>query len=240
MTAMINLNLAVITLDLGDIDRAERAVTEARSTWERRADPWGLALSTEMSGVIAISRNALEEAVTLIRQSLSLFRDLSDRGGMANCLSELALVATRTGRFTLATRLLSVAAKARNSAGTPIPSHIRDELPRSTALARSELGERRFNAAWQAGSEQTIEEVVLEVIGLDFNIREQRRTLFRIDGSRDRGVAADGQWHEGPRNWRNIFISYRTVTSHVNNILNKLGVDSRTAASTEAVRLGLI
>jgi DNA-binding NarL/FixJ family response regulator len=37
-----------------------------------------------------------------------------------------------------------------------------------------------------------------------------------------------------------LFISYRTVTSHVRNILNQMGVDSRTAASTDAVRLGLI
>ena len=37
-----------------------------------------------------------------------------------------------------------------------------------------------------------------------------------------------------------LFISYRTVNSHVQDILNKMGVDSRTAASTDAVRLGLI
>ena len=36
-----------------------------------------------------------------------------------------------------------------------------------------------------------------------------------------------------------LFISHRTVTTHVTNILNKLGVESRTAAATVAVRQGI-
>ena len=37
-----------------------------------------------------------------------------------------------------------------------------------------------------------------------------------------------------------LSLSYRTVTSHVRNILGKLDVASRTAAATQAVRRGLI
>ncbi|HEU5433887.1 MAG TPA: LuxR C-terminal-related transcriptional regulator, partial [Thermomicrobiales bacterium] len=37
-----------------------------------------------------------------------------------------------------------------------------------------------------------------------------------------------------------LFIGHRTVASHVGNILGKLGVDSRTAAATQAVRRGLV
>ena len=36
-----------------------------------------------------------------------------------------------------------------------------------------------------------------------------------------------------------LSVSYRTVTNHVGSILAKLGVDSRVAAATYAVRYGL-
>jgi DNA-binding NarL/FixJ family response regulator len=37
-----------------------------------------------------------------------------------------------------------------------------------------------------------------------------------------------------------LFISHRTVQGHVANLLAKLGLDSRTAAATYAVRRGLV
>jgi two-component system, NarL family, response regulator LiaR len=37
-----------------------------------------------------------------------------------------------------------------------------------------------------------------------------------------------------------LFLSKRTVSTHVANILNKLDVDSRTAAASVAIRQGLI
>jgi DNA-binding NarL/FixJ family response regulator len=37
-----------------------------------------------------------------------------------------------------------------------------------------------------------------------------------------------------------LFISNRTVNSHVAAIVGKLGVDSRTAAVARAIRLGLV
>ena len=39
---------------------------------------------------------------------------------------------------------------------------------------------------------------------------------------------------------RLLFISPRTATTHVSNILAKLGVESRTEAATRAIRDGLL
>ncbi len=48
-----------------------------------------------------------------------------------------------------------------------------------------------------------------------------------VEGKSDREIAAD------------LFISHHTVMRHVSNILGKLGVESRTAAATYAVRHNL-
>jgi len=37
-----------------------------------------------------------------------------------------------------------------------------------------------------------------------------------------------------------LFISHRTAQGHVASIFNKLGVNSRTAAATTAIRFGLV
>ncbi len=37
-----------------------------------------------------------------------------------------------------------------------------------------------------------------------------------------------------------LFVSRRTASTHVSNILNKLGLDSRVAAAAHAVRHGLV
>jgi DNA-binding CsgD family transcriptional regulator len=58
--------------------------------------------------------------------------------------------------------------------------------------------------------------------------RELEVLQLLVQGKSDRDIADE------------LFISYRTVTNHVANILRKLNVDSRTAAATQAVREELV
>jgi DNA-binding NarL/FixJ family response regulator len=58
--------------------------------------------------------------------------------------------------------------------------------------------------------------------------REIEVLRLLVDGQTDREIAMT------------LFISHRTVMRHVTGILNKLGVSSRTAAATRAVRDGMV
>ncbi len=58
--------------------------------------------------------------------------------------------------------------------------------------------------------------------------REREVLCLVVDGRTDRDIADA------------LMVSRRTATTHVQNILNKLGVTSRTAAAVEAVRRGLV
>jgi two-component system, NarL family, response regulator LiaR len=48
-----------------------------------------------------------------------------------------------------------------------------------------------------------------------------------VEGKTDQAIADE------------VFISYRTVTTHVTNLLNKLGANSRTEAAAIAIRKNL-
>ena len=58
--------------------------------------------------------------------------------------------------------------------------------------------------------------------------REQEVLRLLADGRSDREIA------------QTLFVSRRTATTHVANILAKLGVSSRAAAAAHAIRAGLV
>ena len=114
------------------------------------------------------------------------------------------------------------------------------------AKVRSALGEAVFSALWAAGRRLSPEEA-----------RAEAARVARADATTDEGSAA-----RRPRNGLTpreldvlrllvegrsdreigeaLFISHRTVMSHVTAILTKLDVENRTAATNLAVRRGLI
>jgi len=71
----------------------------------------------------------------------------------------------------------------------------------------------------------TPESAAAAEVGLTKREREVLRLIVEGQSDRDIGEA--------------LFISHRTAMTHVLNILNKLGVNSRTAAAAWAIRNGL-
>ena len=118
----------------------------------------------------------------------------------------------------------------------------------ATDTVRTRLGERGFATAFAAGQARTIEQIVAEATAVatgnertsesaaptaaarrvGLTPREVDVLRLLVDGGSDQEIADA------------LFISRRTVTSHVTSILTKLQVSSRTAAATRAVRAQLI
>jgi DNA-binding NarL/FixJ family response regulator len=97
-------------------------------------------------------------------------------------------------------------------------------LPLGEALAEA-LADAATPAPVTAASETSVTDRAARS-GLTPRELEVLRLL--AEGRSDREIAAA------------LFIGHRTVMTHVANILNKLGVDSRTAAATHAVRHDLV
>ncbi|MDQ3413298.1 MAG: response regulator transcription factor, partial [Chloroflexota bacterium] len=125
------------------------------------------------------------------------------------------------------------------------PMHRRWYDPAEAQL-RHVLGDDAFAMAWGHGWELPIAEAVAE--GLRVTLPPSTTPVAAAGSARDTGLSrreidvlrliADG--HSDREIAGALGISRRTATTHLTHILDKLGLDSRTAAATYAVRHGLV
>ena len=100
------------------------------------------------------------------------------------------------------------------------------------------LGDSQVDARWAAQLRVPTEDVIdwaltdddvpPQVAKHNLSPREMEVLQLLVDGRSNQEMAAE------------LFISPRTVESHVANILGKLSLDSRAAAAVYAVRHGLV
>jgi non-specific serine/threonine protein kinase len=151
---------------------------------------------------------------------------------MASAVEALALIAMSRGSSERSATLLGAGEAIWRSIPTTILEPYRADHDRTEADARAALGTTQFETAYRAGLEMTRDKVVdyaLEVrpsparavarqpesLAGPLSRREMEVAALVADGASNAQVAA------------RLFISDRTVESHVASIFNKLGVDSR-------------
>ena len=193
-------------------------------------ETWQRATLLQFLAVATLHRNEPAEAERHARRCLELKRDLGDLIGMAQAMEALASIAMALNAGERAATLLGAADAMWRSIPTSILEPLRADHDRAVSDARSALGAVRFDAALGAGMNMTRDEVVDYVV-------EARRSAARpvvaqvADGPlsrREMEVAeliADGATNAQVA--ARLFISERTVESHVASIFNKLGVDTR-------------
>src|SRR5260370_593320 len=110
-------NLAAVTRDAGDWQRAADLHAESLALWRELGDRWGVAASLHD---LARATNRLGEAwraAGLLSESLALFAELGVRQGTAACLEGLAGGAITADRPLDAGRLLGAAEAVREAIG---------------------------------------------------------------------------------------------------------------------------
>jgi predicted ATPase len=92
--AYVLATLAEVSLDAGDIRRAQSALeSEALPLFRRTDDRWGLAHVLILLSQVSRERQELDRAESLARESQEICRAIHDRYGVAQCLAALAEVA---------------------------------------------------------------------------------------------------------------------------------------------------
>lgn len=238
MAIMCN-HLGLVSWALGNQTGAIEYWEEALSLHRQIGDRWGEGVSLGCLGIAACERNDASTALTMHAESLACFLEYRNADDLANGLANMAVALVLSGLFERAARLFGASDAARAVAGAPPREPEHSIRLKYLQRARETLGNTAFDYAWAEGQALSIDDAVSEALlpverepaidqrFYDLTARELDVLRLIAEGRSDREIAEQ------------LFISTRTAQGHVSHILAKMGVPSRTAATSLAIRDGI-
>ena len=231
--AHLLLFLTMAALDASDLEQALALPAESLALYRQVGDIRGTVMSLTALGMTALKAGESDRAKGLFVENLSLLRRMGEKMGIAYCLLGLAGVASEQARPDRAARLWGAAEALREAIGMNLSpfDRVHSRYEEYLATARSLTDEGSWEAAWSRGRAMSPEEAIEYALsegeaapvpeppeagrpGL-LAPREREVAALVARGLTNRQIAAE------------LFISERTVHTHVRRILRKLGLASR-------------
>jgi DNA-binding CsgD family transcriptional regulator/tetratricopeptide (TPR) repeat protein len=232
----------------GDHERATALYERSLTLFRAVGQPKQVVNVLHNLGHVALVRGDFSGGLASFAEGLSLAAEHGDRRCEAFCLAGMASVAALLGQPERAARLFGATDALLEEIGMAMEPVDAAAAAPHRAVARAALGPAVFAAAAGAGRALTQDQALAEarqvasVRDAGDPPRGRDRRATQVHGLSPRKLAvlrllAEG--HSDREIAATLAITYRTATSYVTAILNKLGVPSRTAAATYAVRHGL-
>jgi ATP/maltotriose-dependent transcriptional regulator MalT len=212
-----------------DLDAVRAGASEGARLAREAGDLYGLEMMLLNLGSAALIAGDLDESRPRLAEALRIADQIDDRVAQFYLLGAFGCHAAFSGQPRLAAQLLGAADTVRTRVGANVMQFLAPSLARAGSSAAMALGATRFEAELEAGKRLS---------------RDTARELAL--GEHPHGAAASGNASTGPLGKREtdvarliadgltnkqvgtrLFISERTVDSHVRSILNKLGFNSR-------------
>ncbi|GAA4576524.1 LuxR C-terminal-related transcriptional regulator [Planotetraspora kaengkrachanensis] len=230
-TLMLLQSRALNGLFDGDLDAVRSASSEGARLSREAGDLYSLGMMLMNLGFATLIAGDLDESKPLFAEALRIAHRIDDRVAQYCLLDALGCHAASSGHTRLAARLLGAAETVRKGVGASVMSFLAPLLTQAEESVTATLGAPEFEAEYKAGKRLSRDAAV----GLALGEPAHAAAAASDDaaaaplGKREAEVArlvADGLSNKqiGAR----LFISEHTVDSHVRNILNKLGFNSRT------------
>ena len=214
----------------GELETLKLVATEGARLSRQVGDLYALHMMNLNLGGAALFSGDTEESRARYSEALRIAYQIDDRIGQFYLLAALAFHATVEGRAKTAAQLLGASETIRIGAGATVMPVMRPVITQAEESAVAALGQAKFEVEFSAGKRLTRDSAVAIALGEPDQAIARNRDGTRpgVLAKRELDVArlvADGLSNKqiGAR----LFISERTVDSHVRSILNKLGFNTR-------------
>jgi predicted ATPase/DNA-binding CsgD family transcriptional regulator len=214
----------------GDLETVRSAATEGVRLSREAGDLYSLEMMLNNEGFAALTAGDLDQSKPLFAEALRIAYRIDDRVAQYALLDALGCHAARSGQSRLAAQLLGAAETVRTGAGARVIAILAPLIAQAEESAIAALGESKFEAELAVGRRLSRDAAVGLALGESAHAGTQASDGMHsgLLGRREADVArlvADGRSNK--QIGAHLFISERTVDSHVRSILNKLGFNSR-------------
>jgi DNA-binding NarL/FixJ family response regulator/Tfp pilus assembly protein PilF len=242
--------LGAIARNRGDTGGARPLYEEALALFRLLRERPNVAALLANLGEVALAQGDHATAQARFRECLVVYDEMGSARGLGVALAGQASVAAAEGQHVRALRLAGASAALAETSGVAFEVFGEGAIEASLAAARRALGEGAAAAAWTAGHTMGPDEAVSYALGTGAGqlaaINDgaaQHRKAPRPHGLSDREVEVLRLVAAGRTNRQiaaELVLRERTVAHHLDSILGKLGVASRTAATATALRENIV
>ena len=176
------------------------------------------------------------EAAECQKQSLELMRALDDRSGAPLSIEFLAWIASAEGHAERAACLFGASKATWGAWPATLPEPFQTARTKAETAARDRLGEKAYAAAFGRGTQMNFADAIVYALEEKHSARTRQSSVQESLTRRELEIAA--LVAEGLSNKQiaaRLVIGQRTAETHIENIMNKLGVNTRAQVAAWAV-----